>query len=200
MEENKYSRGKIYKIEPFNGDDGDIYIGSTTKKYLSSRLAGHISLYKCYKKSKFVSKVSSIYLFEKYGFENCQIYLIENYPCESKNELHTREGYYIKTMNCINKRVAGRKIKEYKQDTQCDAKYYIEHREAIIEQVRKYSSENKDKIRERKKKYRLKNAEKIKEHKSKIETCECGVSFTHSHKQRHLRSAKHKNLINKNNI
>ena len=30
-----YSNGKIYKIEPIiDHDEGDIYIGSTTKKYL----------------------------------------------------------------------------------------------------------------------------------------------------------------------
>ena len=32
-----YNNGKIYKIEPVNGEEGDIYIGSTTKEYLSSQ-------------------------------------------------------------------------------------------------------------------------------------------------------------------
>ena len=36
-----YSNGKIYKIEPINGEDGDVYVGSTTKEYLSQWMATH---------------------------------------------------------------------------------------------------------------------------------------------------------------
>ena len=45
-----YNNGKIYKIEPINGEDGDIYIGSTTKEFLSQRLATHRGEYKQYLK------------------------------------------------------------------------------------------------------------------------------------------------------
>ena len=41
-----YNNGKIYKIEPLNAEEGDIYIGSTTKKYLSQRIDYHRSNYK----------------------------------------------------------------------------------------------------------------------------------------------------------
>jgi hypothetical protein len=41
-----YNNGKIYKIEPLNGEDGDIYIGSTTKKLLCQRMASHRYDYK----------------------------------------------------------------------------------------------------------------------------------------------------------
>jgi hypothetical protein len=33
----------------------------------------------------------------KYGIENCKIELVEAYPCENKEELRKREGYWIKT-------------------------------------------------------------------------------------------------------
>ena len=37
-----YNNGKIYKIEPIvDHDEGDIYIGSTTKQYLSMRMDKH---------------------------------------------------------------------------------------------------------------------------------------------------------------
>ena len=42
-----YSKGKIYKIEPIcDHDEGDIYIGSTTKEYLSQRMTLHRNDYK----------------------------------------------------------------------------------------------------------------------------------------------------------
>jgi hypothetical protein len=38
--DNKYNNSKIYKIKPIcDYEEGDIYIGSTTKKYLCERMA-----------------------------------------------------------------------------------------------------------------------------------------------------------------
>ena len=46
-----YSNGKVYKIEPINSNNpDDIYIGSTTKKYLSQRFPAHKTAYKNNKK------------------------------------------------------------------------------------------------------------------------------------------------------
>ena len=44
-----------------------------------------------------------IHTFEEYGIDNCFITLIESYPCSSKDELASREAYYIKSMTCVNK-------------------------------------------------------------------------------------------------
>lgn len=101
-----YSNGKIYKIVPTNGDN-ICYIGSTTKQYLSQRMDSHRACYRKWEKNKDKNLTTSVELFEKYGIENCKIVLIENFPCNSKDELEKREGEYIKTLNCINKRGAG---------------------------------------------------------------------------------------------
>ena len=45
-----YENGKIYKIESHSGDM--IYIGSTTKKYLSQRMDTHRTDFKCWKNGK----------------------------------------------------------------------------------------------------------------------------------------------------
>jgi len=50
--ENKYNRGKIYKLINKKLDEEDIYIGSTCEKYLSGRLAGHVRCYKGYLNGK----------------------------------------------------------------------------------------------------------------------------------------------------
>ena len=66
-----YSKGKIYKIEPIcDHDEGDIYIGSTTKEYLSQRMTAHKADYKRWKLG-LRSNVSSFFLFEKYVIVKC---------------------------------------------------------------------------------------------------------------------------------
>ena len=107
-----YQKTKIYKIESHLGDK--IYIGSTAKEYLSQRFQQHKVQYKRWKNGK-VGKYTSFELFDEYGIENCQIVLIEAYPCNSKDEKNAKEGHYIKTLNCVNKVVVGRTQKEYKQ-------------------------------------------------------------------------------------
>jgi hypothetical protein len=97
-----YNNGKIYKIEAINGEEGDIYIGSTTKQYLSQRMTKHREDYNRWNQGKY-HKTMLFNLFENYGIENCKIILLENCPCDSKDQLHARESHYIKSLNCINK-------------------------------------------------------------------------------------------------
>jgi hypothetical protein len=102
-----YSNGKIYKIEALNGQEGDIYIGSTTKEYLSQRMDTHRSGYNHWKKTgkKYIASFS---IFEKYGIENCNIFLLETINCKTKDELRAKEEIFIKSFNCVNKVIAGR--------------------------------------------------------------------------------------------
>ena len=76
-----YQNGKLYKIESHQGDK--IYIGSTTKEYLSQRFVAHRDDYKQYKKGKTIGKMTSFNLFDEYGLDNCFITLIESFPCQS---------------------------------------------------------------------------------------------------------------------
>ena len=111
-----YNNGKIYKIAPVSGgEEGDIYVGSTTKQYLSQRMDSHRCQYKQYKLGKH-HKTTSFDLFDKYGLDNCQITLIESVDANSRDELIARERYYIQSQDCVNKNIAGRTHKEYYQD------------------------------------------------------------------------------------
>ena len=49
-----YNNGKIYKIVPIceGADEGDVYIGSTTKEYLSQRMVQHRADYNKWQKRK----------------------------------------------------------------------------------------------------------------------------------------------------
>ena len=101
--EGGYWRGKVYKIVPkYTNSECLPYIGSTKQKHLSSRLSGHIRQYKMYKAQK-SNHVSSFELFDKCGIGNCEIILIESFPCHSRDELRAREKHFIDTINCCNR-------------------------------------------------------------------------------------------------
>ena len=145
-----YNLGKIYKIEAINGEDGDIYIGSTAKQYLSQRMDTHRSSYKQWLNGKH-NKTSSYDLFDKYGLENCSIVLIESVNANSNDELKAREAFYIKSLKCINKHIPLQTRKEY----------YNDNRELISEHKKEYYNNNKERIQEQNKEYYNNNKELI---------------------------------------
>jgi hypothetical protein len=191
-----YSRGKIYKIEPINGEDGDIYIGSTTKERLSQRMTAHRKDYKYWKSGGKGDKITSYELFDKYGIENCNIYLLELVNATTLDEIKAREGFYIKSLKCVNKYVAGRTYKEYRED----------NKEIIKEMKKEYRINNIEKIKEQKKEYYINNKETInkkdvinyqlnKEKLLQTINCVCGSSFVLCGKTRHEKTIKHQNYI-----
>ena len=131
MNQNIYNQSKIYKIEPITEhEEQDIYIGSTTKKYLSQRLQQHKNDFKKFLNNK-LGNITIFNLFNKYGIDNFNIYLLENYNCNDINELRTKEGEYIKNLACINKRIECRTRKEYLYD----------NKEKIKEHKKEYDKE-----------------------------------------------------------
>jgi hypothetical protein len=96
---NKYNNGKIYKIT--NQTNDIYYIGSTYEK-LTNRFNRHKNKYKIR-----YNNGSVFTLFDIYGVNNCHIELIENYPCETKKQLHTRERHHIleNITKCVNKKI-----------------------------------------------------------------------------------------------
>lgn len=83
-----YRRSKIYKI--VNNKNNHIHIGTTTNLRLSSRLAQHKSAVKNKKDFRGITRYMKD--FPQYTFS---IVLLENYPCNSKDELNARLRYYI---------------------------------------------------------------------------------------------------------
>ena len=183
-----YANGRIYKIEPIcEHDENEVYYGSTCQ-ILCKRMDKHRSAYKCWLNNKY-GKAYVFELFEKYGVENCNIYLVELYPCETKEELLSREGYYIKNNMCVNKYVAGNQlavgIKEYHQI------YRDQHKDKNIEYSKIYRENNKQKLKDKRIIYAAKNIEKIKEHKQTKNVCNCGGKYTNSDRPKHYRTKIH---------
>ena len=105
----KYKNGKIYRIV---GEDGLTYIGSTINK-LYERLSSHKYHYK-----KYLDGESKNYLtsFEILKSGEYRIELVEEFACDSRDELTAREGHYIRELDCVNKQIAGRTKKESKKE------------------------------------------------------------------------------------
>jgi len=145
-----YNNGKIYKI--INENNEIIYIGSTVQ-----------TLYKRWSKHNHKSPIN-------------KIILIENYSCNSQEELCKREQEVIDKhsdlLNQIRAYTSEEDLKQYhkeyreknKEQNKQYRKEYIEiNKEKIKEKNKEYYENNKDKINERHKKYRENNKDKFKE-------------------------------------
>ena len=145
-----YQISKIYKI--INDVNTNFYIGSTSQKYLCTRMAHHR-----HKHNNCMSKKIGVDLKE------CFIILVENFPCNTKEELLKRERYYIEKykkegLNIVNKYIPLRTGPEYYQDT----------KEKHKKECKKYRETHKEKIKAKTKIWREKNKEKIKEQRKKF--------------------------------
>ena len=163
-----YSKGQIYKV--VDNELNVCYIGSTTQK-LCKRMAQHRKDFKKYLNDSSYKNTSIFTIFQSYGVENCKIELIEKYPCESKEDLMAREGYFIKAIDCVNKRIAGRSSKERYEDNKevvlAKCKIYREHedrKEQIKEKKRQNYQNKREYYLEKAKIYRDNHKEERKEY------------------------------------
>ncbi len=167
---NKYQNGKIYKL--VNTEGTLCYIGSTTQT-LAKRKSNHHESYKCWKNGK-TNYRTSFKIFDD-DEENCQIVLLDAFPCNNREELEKRERYYIENNNCVNKYRPTRTIKEW-----------IEGNKEKIQQYQKqyqneYYQENKDII----------NKNRKVQHK-----CVCGGNYSTVNKSNHIKTLKHLKYMN----
>jgi hypothetical protein len=148
-----YANGKIYRI--VCNETGEQYIGSTTQP-LNRRLSKHIH----HSKNNKYTQCKSADIIQRGDFA---IELIEDYPCETKEELFARERHFIESMQCVNVKMPTRTLEEireyYKQYRERDEKrehmkqYRETHREEIREQLKQYRETHREEIRERMKQY-----------------------------------------------
>jgi len=188
MSDNKYQRGKIYRI--VCNTTGLQYYGSTIENKLCTRLAHHKAEYKRNVNKKTNHYVSSFKILENNNYE---MILVENFVCNSKDELHQRERFYIENNECVNKQIPIRTKEEHKEyfDKWCEEnkdltketkkeyyeqnkdeilvrqkEYYEQNKDEILEKCKAYKELKKDTIKEKNKEYREQNKEiiKIKQH------------------------------------
>ena len=126
---NGYENGKIYKVVDKN--DNIIYIGSTKLK-MNKRWTGH-----------------------HLNCDQNKILLIENYPCESREELRIYEQKFIdlyNEMGLVNQRKAYSSEEESKQQKK---DYYetdkYKESQKIYKQSEKYKQQQKEYFKEQRK-------------------------------------------------
>lgn len=138
---NKYADSKIYAIKSYQTNK--YYIGSTTKT-LFARLRQHNYAKKRHNLHKDQYSTS----YEILQYDDHYIELLENYHCNSKEELRRREGQLIREhKDClVNTRIDGRTV----------CQYNIDNKQAIALQKKRYQLENKDALNEYRRQYYLK--------------------------------------------
>ena len=214
--ESRYQRGKIYKI--ISNQTNDVYYGSTIEPYLTNRLSGHRKCYKCWLNGKH----NYITSYELVKFDDAKIILVEDFPCETKDQLHSREQYHIDNNECVNKNKSFCGLskleynKQYREENkekmlECNKQYREENKEKLLEYQKQCREENKEKLSELQNQYHKINKEKILEsqkqyyekNKDKINKhvdCVCGGKYIHTHKARHERSTRHQQFISNQTI
>jgi len=196
-----YQNGKIYSIRSYQTDM--IYIGSTCQS-LAVRKGAHKQNYQRYQNGK-GNYVTS---FEIIKYDDAYIELVEAYPCNNRYELCRREGELIREMdNVINKRIAGRTHKEWREDNkEYNKEYYEANKDKISEQMKQWREDNKDKQRELNKQYYEANKDNLREqrkvynqanvNKYKCYCCDY-KSYSKNNLNIHLRTNRHKDKYNK---
>jgi hypothetical protein len=208
-DEVKYENGKIYKVWTLLGTE--IYIGSSAET-LDIRMSKHRKDYKRWKAGKY-NKITVFDIFDKYGFENCKIELIEKFPCKDKPELEAREGFFqrLSRDTMVNKIIVGRTRAEYNIDNaealrksrhqyytdnaEASRQYYIDNKDQIKTSKRQYRVENADRLCAASRQYYSDNADALNKKRSEKITCACGCIINHGGKARHLKSIIHQKLM-----
>ena len=178
---DRYKNAKIYRI--VCNKTGLTYYGSTCKK-LCQRIAQHRTDYKRYLDGKFPYITS----FEIIKNGDYDIILVEECPCENKEQLKARERYHMDNNDCVNKNIPNRTKLEYYQD----------NKEAILKQQSEYYQDNREAKLNQKKGYYQANKEKIKERQNQKFTCECGGCYTLVNKITHVNTKKHQKYLDEN--
>jgi hypothetical protein len=194
-----------------------VYVGSTCEPTLARRLAKHVGNYKVW--SKDYSKASYTTSYKIIEGGNYDIILIEEIKCETKDQLHARERYYIESQECVNKFIPTRTQKEYgkiyreehkgemkeyqkdyvknhKEDISIKQKqYYEKHREDRKVYNQMYRENHQQILSIKQKTYRELHKEELNVKQNLKYTCICGKVYTHCAKKRHEKSHYHQNYL-----
>lgn len=189
-EVNKYQNGKIYKIVSYSHPEL-VYYGSTIN-VLSKRMGTHRGTRNLCTSKQIIA------------VGDAHILLVENFPCNSKEELNKKEGEYILNNDCVNKIIAGRTFTEYREQnkeqiSKKDQEYREINKEKIIKRHQEYNERNREIISRKWTEYVQQNREKINqknklyyETNSKIQyVCVCGNTVTRANKTHHEKTKKH---------
>ena len=177
----KYSKSIIYRIVCKDLSVTDCYVGSTTN--FKRRRGAHKC--RCNNPNDKAHNLM-IYKFirEHGGWENWDMIMVEEFPCDNKLQLHKREREVIEQLTpTLNSEIPSRTQKEHYQDNK--------------EKFKQYREDNKEKSKQYKQQYRLDNKEKIKQQRKEQIGCRiCKCMVRKDTFKRHTKSKKHIDNLN----
>ena len=161
-----YQKGKIYRI--ISPSKNLVYYGSTVQT-LNQRLAEHIKHCKYYNDVNYEKTKKYCKSYIVLECEDYKIELVEEYPCNNRQQLLRKEGEYMKNNACVNTSIAGRTDKEYYDDNrqkfiQKAKDWYEENKQQKSDYDKKYRKDNAEKKAEQAKIYQAKNKDKLKQY------------------------------------
>jgi len=185
-----YSKTIMYKIVCNDIAVTDVYVGHTTD--FINRKACHKRNCNNSNRREYSLKLYQ-YIRENGGWDNFSIIIIEEYPCNNKEEARHRERYWYETLNATLNMVCPiisdeEKREYYKQ-------YEETHKEEKKQRTKSYSETHKE---ERKQYYQTHKEQKLEYYKlrQKIKyTCECGSVCSITDKSKHYKSIKHQRFL-----
>ena len=181
-----FSKTVIYKICCKDLSVKDVYVGSTT--CIVKRRYEHKNT--CANENRKAYNLQ-IYRFirDHGGFENWDVIVVEQYPCENSEQKRTRERHWMETLGAtLNSNRAIITEQEVKEEMKV---YYTDHVAEIREKCKKYYTEHAAEMKGYLKVYRTEHAAEIKAQQAERITCQCGVEHSRGAKFSHLRTAKH---------
>ena len=146
-----YQNGKIYKMVSHQTDK--MYIGSTTKERLSTRMSEHRRAMKRFLKGDKTSCTS----FEILKYDDAKIILLESYPCNSKDELCARERYFMD----INKDFIVNKSTPLTNEERHNYYQNYQQSEKYKQYKKEYVKKNKEAFAKRSKEYLQRKKQKL---------------------------------------
>ena len=115
------------------------YVGSTCQT-LAQRMTQH----RTDMKNRQRQHLKLYQAMNEIGKDNFYIELVENYPCQVRDELHKKEGATIRECQSkLNSSISGRDAREY----------YHENKQSRLDYQKQYQQKNKNQIKERKHRY-----------------------------------------------
>jgi len=157
-----YKNSVIYKLCCKDVSITDCYVGSSTS--FNKRKSQHKCACNNEQNKRHHLNVYQ-FIIDNGGWQNWDMIVVEDFPCESKNELHTRERYWLETLHAtLNRSVPTRSKKEWREDNaeRCkekSKKYYEDN----AGKFKEWCENNVERCKENKRKYYENNAEKLKE-------------------------------------
>jgi hypothetical protein len=108
-----YSKCMIYKLACKDPTITDVYVGHTTDRYKRKYTHRfHCMTESSRKYNYFVYQ----FIRDHGGFDNWDIIMLEEFPCENIDQALVRERYWFEQLRAtLNKQVPSRTIQEYKQ-------------------------------------------------------------------------------------